>query len=287
MVHAAAGFARTLNRLQAMACSASVGPGSTNMLTGAAVATTNRQPVLLLPSDVFATAGRQPGAAGAGAPDRVRRAGQRRLPPAVAGSSTGSGRPEQLPHALLGGDAGAHRPGRDRRGDDRAAAGRAGRGWDWPEDLFAERVWHIARPAPDPAAVARAVEVIRSARTPLIVAGGGVHLQRGHRAAAPLRRGHRDPGRRHPGRQGRDPLGPPPGRRRGRLHRLPRRQRAGRRGRRRHRHRHPLQRLHDRVARPRSRTRTCGSSTSTSPRSTPSSVRRLAGRRRPRRARAR
>src|SRR3712207_4567270 len=55
MVHAAVGYARTLNRLQTMACTASVGPGSTNMLTGAAVATTNRQPVLLFPSDIFAT----------------------------------------------------------------------------------------------------------------------------------------------------------------------------------------------------------------------------------------
>ena len=55
MVHASVAFARTLNRLQTLACSASIGPGSTNMLTGAAVATTNRQPVLLLPSDVFAT----------------------------------------------------------------------------------------------------------------------------------------------------------------------------------------------------------------------------------------
>ena len=55
MVHAATGYARTLNRLQAMVCTASIGPGSTNMLTGAAVATTNRQPVLLLPSDIFAT----------------------------------------------------------------------------------------------------------------------------------------------------------------------------------------------------------------------------------------
>ena len=55
MVHAAVGYARMRNRLQAMACTASIGPGSTNMLTGAALATTNRIPVLLLPSDVFAT----------------------------------------------------------------------------------------------------------------------------------------------------------------------------------------------------------------------------------------
>ena len=55
MVHAAVGFSRMRNRLQALACTASIGPGSTNMLTGAALATTNRIPVLLLPSDVFAT----------------------------------------------------------------------------------------------------------------------------------------------------------------------------------------------------------------------------------------
>jgi 3D-(3,5/4)-trihydroxycyclohexane-1,2-dione acylhydrolase (decyclizing) len=55
MVHAATGFARMRNRLQALACTPSIGPGSTNMLTGAALATINRIPVLLLPSDLFAT----------------------------------------------------------------------------------------------------------------------------------------------------------------------------------------------------------------------------------------
>jgi TPP-dependent trihydroxycyclohexane-1,2-dione (THcHDO) dehydratase len=55
MVHASVAFAKTLNRLQTMACTASIGPGSTNMLTGAALATANRIPVLLLPSDIFAT----------------------------------------------------------------------------------------------------------------------------------------------------------------------------------------------------------------------------------------
>src|SRR4051812_50145860 len=55
MVHAAVGYSRMRNRLQALACTASIGPGSTNMLTGAALATTNRIPVLLLASDIFAT----------------------------------------------------------------------------------------------------------------------------------------------------------------------------------------------------------------------------------------
>src|SRR3712207_8661388 len=55
MVHAAAGYARMSDRLSPLACTASIGPGSTNMLTGAALATINRLPVLLLPADTFAT----------------------------------------------------------------------------------------------------------------------------------------------------------------------------------------------------------------------------------------
>ena len=55
MVHTAVGFSRMRNRLQTLACTTSVGPGATNMVTGAALATINRIPVLLLPGDVFAT----------------------------------------------------------------------------------------------------------------------------------------------------------------------------------------------------------------------------------------
>src|SRR5438309_6612151 len=56
MVHTAAGFARMRNRLATLACTSSIGPGATNMLTGAATATINRLPVLLLPGDIYATA---------------------------------------------------------------------------------------------------------------------------------------------------------------------------------------------------------------------------------------
>ena len=65
MVHAAVGFARMRNRLSTLAVTTSVGPGATNMVTGAALATVNRLPVLLLPSDVFATRVADPGAAAA------------------------------------------------------------------------------------------------------------------------------------------------------------------------------------------------------------------------------
>ena len=68
MVHAAVGYARAAHRLQAFACTSSIGPGATNMVTGAALATVNRLPVLLLPGDVFATRRGQPGAAGARGP---------------------------------------------------------------------------------------------------------------------------------------------------------------------------------------------------------------------------
>src|SRR5215204_7393913 len=60
MVHAAAGFAKMRNRLSTFACTSSIGPGATNMITGAALATINRLPVLLLPGDVFASRGPDP-----------------------------------------------------------------------------------------------------------------------------------------------------------------------------------------------------------------------------------
>jgi 3D-(3,5/4)-trihydroxycyclohexane-1,2-dione acylhydrolase (decyclizing) len=173
MVHAAAAYARMRNRLSTLACTASIGPGSTNMLTGAALATVNRLPVLLLPSDVFATRVSSPVL-------------QELEDPAGYDVSVNDAfrplsvffdrvwRPEQLPAALLGAM---------RALTDPAATGAVtialpqdvqAEAWDWPEELFAERVWHVPRPVPEPAALARAVDVLRSARRPLVVAGGGV-----------------------------------------------------------------------------------------------------------------
>ncbi len=173
MVHAATGYARTLNRLQAMACTASIGPGSTNMLTGAAVATTNRQPVLLLPSDIFATRVGSPVLQELEHPTGYDIQASDAFRP-LSRFFERVWRPEMLPRALLGAM---------RVLTDQAETGAVtialpqdvqAEAFDWPEELFAKRVWHITRPAPDPAAVARAVEVLRSARKPLIVAGGGL-----------------------------------------------------------------------------------------------------------------
>ena len=84
MVHAAAGYARQKNRLSTYACTASVGPGSTNMVTGAALATINRLPVLLLPGDIFATRVASPVLQELEDPTLARRLGQRLLQAGLA-----------------------------------------------------------------------------------------------------------------------------------------------------------------------------------------------------------
>ena len=168
MVHASVGYSRMRNRLQALACTASIGPGSTNMLTGAALATTNRIPVLLLASDIFATR--------VGSPvlqelELPRGYDIRSTTPSgrCRGSSTGCGARAAARGAARR-DAGAHRPGRDRRGDARAAAGRAGRGVRLARG--AVRQAGVAHPAAGARAgrAGRAVAVLRAARKPLIVA---------------------------------------------------------------------------------------------------------------------
>ncbi len=173
MVHTAAAFARMRNRLSAWVCTSSIGPGATNMVTGAALATINRLPVLLLPGDVFATRVaspvlqelEHPGGQDVSVNDAFR---------PVSRFFDRVWRPEQLPSALLAAmrvltdpaDTGAVTLALPQ--DVQAEA------YDWPRELFAARVWHVPRPVPEPAALARAAGVIRSAARPLIVAGGGV-----------------------------------------------------------------------------------------------------------------
>ena len=173
MVHAAVGFARMRNRLQTLACTASIGPGSTNMVTGAALATINRIPVLLLPSDYFATRAASPLLQELEDPRSFDVSVNDAFKP-VSRYWDRINRPEQLPSALLAAM---------RVLTDPAEAGAVtlalpqdvqAEAHDWPEELFAERVWRVARPMPEPAALHRAAAVLKSARRPLIVAGGGV-----------------------------------------------------------------------------------------------------------------
>jgi 3D-(3,5/4)-trihydroxycyclohexane-1,2-dione acylhydrolase (decyclizing) len=173
MVHAAAAYAKTRNRLQTLACTASIGPGSTNMVTGAALATTNRLPVLLLPSDFFATRVASPVLQELEDPRSHDVSVNDALKP-VSRFWDRVNRPEQLPSALVGAM---------RVLTDPAETGAVtlclpqdvqAEAFNWPEELFARRVWHVRRPVPEQAALDRAVAVIRSARRPLLIAGGGV-----------------------------------------------------------------------------------------------------------------
>src|SRR3954463_4894890 len=173
MVHTAVGFARAHDRLRSFACTSSIGPGATNMVTGAALATVNRVPVLLLPADTFATRAAGPLLQELERPDSGDVTVNDAFRP-VSRYFDRVWRPEQLPGALLGAM---------RVLTDPAETGAVtlcfpqdvqAEAFDWPVELFTERTWHVGRPVPEPAALQRAVEVVRSARRPLVVAGGGV-----------------------------------------------------------------------------------------------------------------
>jgi 3D-(3,5/4)-trihydroxycyclohexane-1,2-dione acylhydrolase (decyclizing) len=173
MVHASVGFARMKNRLQAFACTASIGPGSTNMLTGAALATINRIPVLLLPSDFFATRTASPVLQELEDPRSYDVSVNDAFKP-VSRFWDRINRPEQLPSALLAAMRVLTDPAETGAVTLALPQDVQAEACDWPEDLFRIRVWHVPRPVPEPAALSRAAEVLRSARRPLIVAGGGV-----------------------------------------------------------------------------------------------------------------
>ena len=183
MVHTAAAFAKKANRLRAFACTASTGPGSTNMITGAAGATINRLPVLLLPGDIFA---------------------RRNVAPVLQQLESGASqdisvndcfkpvsrywdrinRPEQLllsmPEAMRVltslSDTGAATIALPQ--DVQAEA------YDWPDEFFEPRTWFIPRPLPDATLLSRAAALIRSAKCPMIVAGGGVLYSEATKALA-------------------------------------------------------------------------------------------------------
>ena len=183
MVHTAVAYARMKNRLQTYAVSTSVGPGATNMVTGAALATINRLPVLLLPADTFA--------------DRSASPLLQELELPAAGDVTVNDafrpvsryfdriwRPEQLPAALLSAM---------RVLTDPAETGAVtlcfpqdvqAEAYDWPTDLFNKRVWRVARPLPERSVLQAAAEIVKSAKRPLVVAGGGVTYSRAQDALA-------------------------------------------------------------------------------------------------------
>ncbi|MBQ0854087.1 3D-(3,5/4)-trihydroxycyclohexane-1,2-dione acylhydrolase (decyclizing) [Streptomyces sp. BH-SS-21] len=174
MVHAAVGHARQLDRLSAQAVTTSIGPGATNLVTGAALATINRLPVLLLPGDYFATRAADPLLQQLEHPVEADLSVNDTLRP-VSRYFDRVHRPEALIPSALNAmrvladpvDTGAVTLALPQ--DVQAEA------YDWPEEFFADRVWHVRRPAPEPAELAAAAQAVRGSRRPLLVAGGGVH----------------------------------------------------------------------------------------------------------------
>ena len=173
MVHIAAGFARQQDRLQTYAVTASVGPGSSNMLTGAALATINRVPVLLLPSDIFATRVASPVLQELEQPFGYDVSVNDAFRP-VSRFFDRVWRPEQLPAALLGAMRVLTDPAETGAVTICLPEDVQTEAFDWPVELFRERVWRIGRGVPEPEALADAAELIASAEHPMIIAGGGV-----------------------------------------------------------------------------------------------------------------
>jgi 3D-(3,5/4)-trihydroxycyclohexane-1,2-dione acylhydrolase (decyclizing) len=185
MVHAATAFAKMNNRLRTFACTSSIGPGATNMVTGAATATINRLPVLLLPGDIFA---------------------RRNVAPVLQQLESGQtqdisvndafkpvsrywdriNRPDQLPFALLEALRVLTSPAETGAVTLALPQDVQAESWDYPANLFEKRIWHIRRPLADRAQLSQAIEWIRAARKPLLIAGGGVIYSEGSKALAQL-----------------------------------------------------------------------------------------------------
>jgi 3D-(3,5/4)-trihydroxycyclohexane-1,2-dione acylhydrolase (decyclizing) len=173
MVHAAVGYARMRDRLSTFACTTSIGPGATNLVTGAALATVNRIPVLLLPGDIFATRAVNPVLQELEDPRSYDVSVNDSLRP-VSRYWDRINRPEQLVPAALAAMRVLTDPAETGAVTLALPQDVQAEAYDWPEEFLAERVWRIRRPVPEPAELAAAAEAVRESRSPLIVAGGGV-----------------------------------------------------------------------------------------------------------------
>ncbi len=173
MVHAAAGFAKMSNRLQTFACTSSIGPGATNMLTGAAGATINRLPILLLPGDIFARRNVAPVLQQLESPWSQDISVNDCFKP-VSRYWDRINRPDQLPHSLMEAMRVLTSPAETGAVTLAMPQDVQTEAFAYPEALFDERIWDIPRARPDGAQLARATEWIRESRRPLVIAGGGV-----------------------------------------------------------------------------------------------------------------
>ncbi|WP_027078087.1 3D-(3,5/4)-trihydroxycyclohexane-1,2-dione acylhydrolase (decyclizing) [Maribacter antarcticus] len=172
MVHTAAAFAKVKNRLQTFVCTSSIGPGATNMVTGAAAATINRIPVLLIPGDIFATRHVAP----------VLQQLESNVTQDISVNDCFKpvskywdriNRPEQLITSL---------PEVMRVLTSQAETGAVtlsipqdvqAEAFDFPSALFQKKVWYVGRTMPDASLLEKAIQQIKSSKKPLIIAGGG------------------------------------------------------------------------------------------------------------------
>ena len=172
-VHIATAYAKMKNRMGTFACISSIGPGATNMITGAACATINRLPVLIMPGDIFARRNVAPVLQQLESPFSQDISVNDCFKP-VSKYWDRISRPEQLIMSLpevmrvltSPADTGAVTLALPQ--DVQAEA------FDFPEELFLKRVWRIARPRPDSKALEEAVRLVRNSVKPVIIAGGGV-----------------------------------------------------------------------------------------------------------------
>jgi 3D-(3,5/4)-trihydroxycyclohexane-1,2-dione acylhydrolase (decyclizing) len=173
MVHQSVGFARMRRRRATFASTASVGPGSTNMITGAALATINRLPALLLPSDTFATRVADPVLQQLEVPGDATESVNDAFRP-VSRFFDRVQRPEQLFSAAIQAVRVLMDPVETGAVTIALPEDVQVEALDVPAEFLETREWRIRRPLPEPGDLARALDAIRGARRPLIVAGGGV-----------------------------------------------------------------------------------------------------------------
>ena len=178
MVHAAAAYARQKNRLQTLACTSSIGPGATNMVTGAALATINRLPVLLLPGDVFASRGPDPVLQQLEAPHDGDLSVNDCFRP-VSRYFDRVNRPEQIIPAALAAMRVLTNPAETGAVTLALPQDVQAEAHDYPEAFFEKRVWRVGRPLPELELIERAAGLIRASRRPMIVSGGGTIYSEG------------------------------------------------------------------------------------------------------------
>ncbi len=173
MVHTATAYAKMCNRLSTFACTTSVGPGATNMITGAATATINRLPVLLLPGDIFARRNVAPVLQQLESEHTQEISVNDAFKP-VSRYWDRINRPDQLPFSLMAAMRVLTSPAETGAVTLALPQDVQAEAWDYSAELFEKRTWHIPRPLADRTLLARAAEWIRAAQKPFIIAGGGV-----------------------------------------------------------------------------------------------------------------